>query len=127
MNIKMRYLGAVAASILMTTYGVCAAMDTVGAGVSSCGAYLTDTKDNAEFEFTYTAWTQGYLSGLNHTFIKGPGRPTEISDHQGQKIWINNHCKANPLKKYYVVVQGLWRELRRQQGLEPDERFIRKD
>ena len=135
MNIKMRYLAAIAAGVLLAASTVAAdenKLALMGVGWQSCGKYLTTTKDDVSFDdvafdFAYTSWTQGFLSGLNYDFILRSGTTTDLSDHQAQKIWIENYCKEYPLEKYLVAVVTLWVALRHQQGLESDERFIRKD
>ena len=135
MTFKMRYLAAIAAGVLLAANTVAADENKralMGVGWQSCGKYLTTTKDvvsfdDVAFDFAYTSWTQGFLSGLNYDFILRSGTTTDLSDHQAQKIWIENYCKEYPLEKYLAAVVTLWVALRHQQGLEPDERFIRKD
>ena len=129
MNIRMRYLVAVAMSILMAAHSVCAAENKsgiVGAGVSSCGKFLVVAKDHAEIQNFFVAWTQGYLSALN-VYHLSRGTTTDLSNAEGQKLWINNFCEAYPLEKYVVAVTALWAELRDHQGLEPDKHFDEKD
>jgi hypothetical protein len=75
----------------------------------------------------YFSWTQGFLSGLNFVYILGSGTPTDLSDNAGQKLWLQNHCKENPLRKYLAASWALWRELRTTQGLEPDFQLALKE
>lgn len=123
MNIKNRYLAAIAVGILLAANTVAAAgnlASIVGAGTASCGEVLSSS-----IEISYFIWAQGHLSAMN--LFLTTVEETNLSDHDGQQIWLKNYCEENPLEKYVQAVWSLWIELRITQGLEPDPRFNLKD
>jgi len=126
MNIKMRYLTAIVAGMLMTT-GIVASekMYAVGVGVLSCGKIVANIKDDQSIALFSFSWAQGYLSGLNANHGEADG--TDLSDYEAHKLWIENYCEENPLDLYAQAALNLWHELRDRQGLEPDLLFQLKD
>jgi len=130
MNIKMQYLTIIAAGMLITSDTATADEDkkiraVAGAGAStSCGKFLEQSKEHdLVMPLVYFSWTQGYLSGLNAVYVLGLGEITDLSDVAGQKLWLQNYCKENPLKSYHTAAWTLWRTLRTEQGFETD--FLR--
>jgi hypothetical protein len=69
-----------------------------GAGMASCGKYLSDSQ-RPDLVFGYTSWMQGFLSGANLGF-SGAGLldPVTLPDSESIKLYMDNFCKANPLK-----------------------------
>jgi len=121
MNIKMRYLAAIAAGMLMTT-GIVASerMHIVGVGAYSCGKVVVNIKDDQSNALYSFAWVQGFLSGLNIKYLLKPESSTDLSDHDALRLWMENYCKENPLDDYAVAAGNLWTELRVRQGLDLD-------
>jgi len=130
MNIKVRYLAAIAAGMLMATHTVVAAeQEIVGRGAASCGQFIFD--DDSLNRTHFISWAQGYLTGLNVKYyrdklILGAGT-TDLQDTTGQEVWLENYCLEYPLDLYFTAVNYLWVALREQQGLERDSRIKSKD
>ena len=92
----------------------------VGAGGTSCGRFIAQHRIRTHRDVYFT-WTQGYLSGLNFKhIIAADEKATNLSDLDGQQIWLENYCQENPLDLYWIAVTNLWTTLREMQGLEPD-------
>jgi len=122
-NIKMRYLAAIAVGMLMAAN--IAAQDNgpmalVGVGARSCGKFVAETKDDENIRAAYFFWAQGFLSGLNQKYLVRFESSTDLADHNALRLWVENYCEENPLDSYYVATFKLWHELRRRQGLDPD-------
>ncbi len=124
----MRYLVAIAAGMLMATHTVVEAQKViVGTGALSCGKFIAE--DDWSTRASFFTWAQGYLSGLNVKYfldVSAPGS-TDLQDTDGQKVWLLNYCRENPLDLYFGAVNYLWAALREQQGLERDSRIQPKD
>ena len=124
----MRYLTIIAAGMLMATHTVVEAQKViVGAGAFSCGKFIAG--DDWSSRAVFFAWAQGYLSGLNVKYfldVSASGS-TDLDDTDGQKVWLLNYCRENPLDLYFSAVNSLWVALREQQGLERDPRIKSKD
>ena len=123
----MRWMVAIAAGMLMASHTVVAAEKTsaiVGPGSFSCGKSLADDELGVTTGYFFF-WAQGYLTGLNIDFF-GEETPdfTDLEDTAGQKLWLENYCRENPLELYMVTVTKLWITLREQQGLELDLRML---
>jgi len=123
MNIKMRYLAAITAGMLMVT-NTAASDDEIylaGAGGASCGKFIADKEDDKIFRDLYFFWAQGFLSGLNfRLLLNDTESAVEFSDYEAHKLWIENYCEENPLDIYALAVAKLWPEIRAKQGLDPD-------
>ena len=94
-----------------------------GVGAASCKKFIADTEDDESFRTAYFFWAQGFLSGLNYKYFLNWATATNLSDYAAMKIWIENHCKENPLDSYGVATEKLWHALRATQELEPDRRL----
>jgi len=121
-NIKMRYLVAIAVGMLLVANTAASddKMVVAGAGTASCGEFIADTKNNETLRDTYFLWAQGFLSSLNFKHLRNWESATDLSDPDALKLWIENYCEENPLSIYAAAVAKLWSELRIRQGLEPD-------
>ena len=95
-------------------------MAVIGTGGISCGKIVADIKDNQSIANFYYSWAQGFLSGLNFNYGEADG--SDLSDHAGQKLWLENYCNENPLHNYLMANMELWTTLRAMQGLTPDPR-----
>jgi hypothetical protein len=77
-------------------------------GVISCGRWF-----QPESGF-YKAWLNGFLSGIafgtNVDILKG-------TDKESIYLWIDNYCRANPLKDLDDAGLALFDELKRQKRL----------
>lgn len=119
MKIKIRYLAAIAAGMLMIS-GTTAAQTVAGAGAHSCGKFLDDVEAGGEvMNLIYFAWIQGFLTGLNTKYLPSQEFATNISDRAGMELWIKNYCEDNPLDQFTMAGAQLWAELRVKQGLRP--------
>lgn len=125
MNIKTRYLAAIAVAMLMTA-GTAAAINVAGPGGYSCGKFMVDTEVSERASAIYFSWAQGYLTGLNIKYAQSPNA-VDLTDIDGQQYWLKNYCKENSLDFYIKAVTKLWIELRVKQKLEPDIRDFPKD
>jgi len=130
MNIKMRYLAAITAGMLLAA-NIAAqnngTMILVGVGANSCGKFVAETKDDDDFRVAYFFWAQGFLSGLNYKYFDRTEFSTNLADHNALQLWIENYCEENPLDMYGVATIKLWSELRTRQGLDSDLLSIQKD
>ena len=129
MKIKIRYLAAIAAGLLMVS-NIAASKETlalVGAGANSCGKFIAETEDSELMRNLYFFWAQGFLSGLNFKYMKSARFAADLSDQEALILWIKNYCEDNPLDHYAAATVHLYRELRRRQGLDPDTIFILND
>jgi hypothetical protein len=83
-----------------------------GAGVASfgdydCGQWFT-RKEVAR------GWLLGYLSGINHVLAddkKGFDPLNKLNSADQAYLWIENYCKANPLKQLSAAGSLLYLEL----------------
>ena len=67
-------------------------------GSSSCGVWVTDRNKNDMAALRNEAWLVGFLSGQafwsNKEFWGGKDR----LDNESVFLWMDNYCRANPLK-----------------------------
>lgn len=82
-------------------------------GVPSCGDWVENRALNNVLGVANEFWLLGYLSGLavgsNRDFIKGTDNPSLF-------LWVDNFCRASPLKDVADAGSQLLRELTRQKG-----------
>ncbi len=80
-------------------------------GAPDCGKLVSDNNTNRK------AWMLGYLSGLNVAHeIEGlkPKDPlNNLSSAEQAFLWVENYCKANPLKSGLDAGWELLKELKR--------------
>ena len=69
-------------------------------GEQSCGEWIKER--NAKGASYERAWLLGYLSGLvaalNKDFFGGTNTPFNSLDNESIYLWMDNYCRANPLK-----------------------------
>ena len=126
MTFKMRYLTIIVVGMLMAANPTASDESPIilaGVGTVSCKKFIADTEDDETFRTAYFFWAQGFLSGLNYKYFLNWATATNLSDYAAMKIWIENHCKENPLDSYGVATEKLWHALRATQQLEPDRRL----
>lgn len=82
-------------------------------GSRSCGDWASSEQSSMNKVVSVT-WLVGYLSGLawesNKDFLRG-------TDNPSIELWMDNYCKANPLKHISDGANELAAELIRQKGL----------
>ena len=78
-------------------------------GGSDCGQWV-----NQQSEFRKT-WLLGFLSGLNSGVVGTAGIKGDPLDKLNSAdqayVWMDNYCRANPLKKVSDGAHTLYREL----------------
>ena len=83
-------------------------------GLISCGVWVKDRVEKEIGEVVNEMWLIGYLSGLatgaNSDFLRG-------SDNESIFLWVDNYCRANPLKNLDDAGIYLAYELQKQKGL----------
>lgn len=78
-------------------------------GVPDCGQWIKSPNNN------HKAWLMGYMSGMSamHTIhapsIKDPLE--QLSSAEQMFLWMDNYCRANPLKQVDDGAIQLWSEL----------------
>ena len=69
-----------------------------GPGASSCGTWTADRRRGGEWPMMDEAWILGFLTGS--AYVATDGRdPVSGVDNEGIFAWIDNYCRANPLKE----------------------------
>ena len=88
--------------------------DAAGAGTMPCGHYLSSSE--AEKLMAHS-WAQGFLTALN--LVRGTAgyQSVDIADVGVQKVWVENYCHDNPIKKFATAIVELHGALRKSQGL----------
>lgn len=83
-------------------------------GMPSCGEWVSD-RAKGGLDFTASQfWLLGYMSGLVFATSTDALKGTDSSSIY---LWMDNYCRANPLKKVNDGVQDLFFELKKQKGL----------
>jgi hypothetical protein len=80
----------------------------LGAGTSSCGSFV-EARKNATATM-YRTWLTGYFTALN---LMSPDTYNLLgsTDIDGAILWVENYCRANPIKNFENAAQALWVEL----------------
>ena len=87
-----------------------------GSGTQSCGTWLEDRKVyNSLQNAMDTTWVLGFLTGMNAmdmmTRRSGGGKMGVTTDVDGLFAWVDNYCRANPLKTISDAALALATEL----------------
>lgn len=80
-------------------------------GIRSCGEWVNDKEILA---FGNQTWLIGYLSGL------AVGTKKQLlsgTDNQSIYLWVENYCRANPLRSLSDAGNALYFELVKQKNL----------
>ena len=78
-------------------------------GAPDCGQWI---KEIPMYKEQYKGWLLGFVSGLNLNGRNKNDDPLEkISSAQQIFLWVDNYCKANPLKNLHQAGQLLIIEL----------------
>jgi hypothetical protein len=80
-------------------------------GIRSCGEWVSDNKTLALGNQT---WLLGYLSGIAVATGK---QVLNGTDNQSIYLWVDNYCRANPLKSLPDAGNALYFELVKQKNL----------
>jgi hypothetical protein len=90
---------AVLTVALMTGFAEDArAYNQIGAGAASCGTWLEDRRDpRSSMALIDISWVTGFLSGIGFTSV-GSADPMRGMDVAGISAWIDNYCRAHPIK-----------------------------
>lgn len=97
-------------------------MFVAGAGSAKCSEFLSELeKDPGDTAFLQ--WARGFLSGLNMTRNPSEDETVDLAGWEYQAELLAGYCHQKPTIPFVLVTIELWKELRRQQGLEPDPRF----
>jgi hypothetical protein len=88
------------------------AINSVGAGLTSCETFAKKYKANRKFtdEFYFT-WAEGFLTGLNAGTDAVKRRDLAGVNILAQMDYVRDFCDANPSKDYSDAVLKLWSEL----------------
>jgi hypothetical protein len=117
----MRYIThLVLVSTLVVLFGstVCA-QSTAGVGLNACRDMLSVIGNNeGQAQFTFRSWSQGFMSALNRSRYSNGLGIVNISDSEGQWLWLQNYCRDNPLESFLNASYTLFEELRTKQGIE---------
>lgn len=93
------------------------ATDTIaiwGIGQISCGRFVQERERGAgaygPFDATFRQWLLGFLTALNWS---DPERPDLLAgtDAEGAMLWVENHCRSQPLDTFFDAALALRREL----------------
>jgi len=78
-------------------------------GSASCGVWVERraAKTAIPFEFWLLGYLSGVASGTNIEFFKKGGSSL---DSQSIELWMDNYCKANPLKRIFEGANVLFKE-----------------
>lgn len=80
-------------------------------GPTSCGDWVKERKVNRALSWQYQMWLVGYLSGastgLGVEFWKKGGNEL---DAESVYLWMDNYCRANPLKDTHDGADSLFLE-----------------
>ena len=83
-------------------------------GSRSCGTWVSERSLKSLGALVNETWLVGYLSGLAYgsdkDFLKG-------TDNESLFLWVDNYCRANPLKTTFEAGETLHLELIKQKKL----------
>ena len=86
-------------------------------GVVGCGKWIAASERKASDGYLfifYQGWVLGFLSGsavqTNKDILKN-------TDNESLYLWIDNYCRANPLKSLIYGSDALFEELKKKEGL----------
>jgi hypothetical protein len=82
-------------------------------GATSCGTWVDQTKEDGILIRATRMWLIGYLSGR----VMESGRDVmRGTDNPSFFLWVDNYCKANPLKHIDDAGDALFSELAKKTG-----------
>ena len=109
----------IAALLAASVTTVATAYENLGSGSISCGQWLENRQATGAEErrivFDDEDWVMGFITGMNlgastfgHEKLSHAGGKTESA---GMFEWIDNYCRANPLKDLANAADALWHTL----------------
>lgn len=101
-------------ALVLATSSTCVAQTTIFGGYD-CGQWVNRPKGHP-----MESWVTGYLSGLNSMYTElketpgiAPIDPLDQLNSMDQAyVWLDNFCKANPLRALDGAARELYIELR---------------
>jgi hypothetical protein len=87
----------------------------LGAGTDSCGSWQQERRTRSITLYGSEAWVLGYVTRANYDGASTGANAnlTAGTDAEGLYAWIDNYCRANPLKNFASAVEGLVETLRK--------------
>ena len=82
-------------------------------GMPSCGAWVKDRENKASGwpAMTNKTWLIGYLSGLSSGLgVEFWRKGGNTLDNESAYLWMDNYCRANPLKDTQDGADALFHE-----------------
>ena len=98
----------IAVGLALWATGASAEYAFLGQGGFSCGRWQQGRRTKEPTSFTAQAWVLGYLTRANYS---GDTSLTAGTDADGVFAWIDNFCRANPLKDIADAAEYLVAEL----------------
>lgn len=80
-----------------------------GSGVESCGTYDSEA-DNSGTKIVDIAWALGYLTAKDQ-WSAWDKVPMATTDGNAVQYWLDNYCKAHPLREFHTAVEALFDQL----------------
>ncbi len=116
----MRYITrlVIVSTLTVLLSSTVSAQAIAGAGTVSCGEMLSAISDERQLEFTFQSWSQGFMSALNRSRYSNGLDTVDISDNEGQWLWLQDYCRDNPLVSFLIASNRLFEELMSRQGIE---------
>jgi hypothetical protein len=96
--------------VLMTNQALGAYRYLMGAGTSSCGAWLEARKSRGWKDIEMKTWVMGYVSGANvwsgldYDFLAAPDAPALYA-------WLDGYCPQHPLETLNLATDALIHDL----------------
>lgn len=100
--------------ILLTINFVCNAETSINANIfmfkkKSCGDWMQAKNDPVTL-YQYQSWIRGFFSGYN--FGENQYTINNIPDDETIGLYIDKHCRDNPLQSISISIIDLTREIR---------------
>jgi hypothetical protein len=100
---KMRFLLPVILVVAsLTDSSGATAYQFLGAGTVSCEAW-TAARQHRTGWYDMAEWVLGFLSGVGYT---GRAAPLQGWDAHAVAAWMDNYCRANPLKNLDAAAEA---------------------
>ena len=101
-------------SVLISCAAIGDAQASAIRGSRSCGTWIKDRADTKWLALAEQDWLLGFLSGMAFYSSKDILNGT---DNESIFLWVDNYCRANPLKSLYHAGDELFDELVKQKRL----------
>lgn len=113
----LRTLRILTVAITVITASEVAAAERIalaGVGSVSCGKMIAHVSDH-DLKSVYVGWMQGFMSSIN--WFRVMDANVNLSDNEGQWLWLKNYCNEKPLERVVVAVLLLYEKLATAQGM----------